>query len=299
MTRTDATVRLTGIGLLAQEEGRGGWDVLKQELRSAGQERLFGYFADTSEKRPTTHKLLGSEDLLAIRAAERAMEDAFGGIETSGRTWACVTFGTSKLTRESALALPFARYRDHDQRPDTAAFRRAINACEVHVDPLGLVRRLDNAVNWWICKTYGIGDTNLHIGQSLNPDLWALVTAIDLLSCGAADAVIVGGGQSIDQSAVHLTGTNDRSDERDTSVGGGAVFFVLEQDAPGRSRSGYAQLHLDLEGSPLDAHPVLSDRLGTPALTAAVEVIRHSLLASDHPESASKVGPIRIKGLPL
>ena len=298
---TDArTVVLTGIGLVVEDVTRGGWQALNRELVGLGLERLSTSFVANGNVRRRDDKLLSKEDLIAVQAAERAMQDAFGARAPRDRQWGCVSFTTSKLTRDNELTAPFVRYRKPDNAPDTIAFRRAIDAAEIQIDPLGLLRRLDNTVCWWLCKTYGFGDLNLQIGQCLDPDFWALVSAIDLVASGDCECVIVGGGETIEQSAVQLSALRDGPcGEADPSVAGGALFFVLESEASAQGRRAYARWSVDLLGE-LSGSAARHDShaSGTPALTTALGVLRSSLGANGDALPIAGTGPIRVESLP-
>lgn len=298
-------VLVTGLGLVVEDRQRAGWNVLERDLCAAGLGAMVGGLdrrASSTGSNRRDDKLLSVEDLISVHAAERAVDDAFGGPPPADRVWGAVSFTTSKLTLENERTLPFTHFRKADHTPDTGAFRRAIDAAEIQIDPLGLLKRLDNNVSWWLCKSYGFGGVNLQLGQCLNPDLWALVAAVDLVASGDCDSVVVGGGETIAQSAVHLCDRQQEDvSESDPRVGGGALFFVLERDGLAGARGARACINLDFETHTVDAAVAGHYAIGTPGLVTALEVFRHCVGIGEPEASArsgsASIGPLRLERL--
>lgn len=285
-----STVLVTGIGIAIEDDRRCGWDAFDAELTAVGSGALPRLFDRHWGEGRRDDKVLSKEDRIVAQAAERAVGDAFGGALPRDCPWGAVSFTTSKLTLENECTLPFVGFRKPDHSPDTVAFRRAVDAAAIQIDPLGLLRRLDNNVCWWLCKTYGIGGINLQIGQCLNPDLWALVAAIDLVASGACDGVLVAGGETTEQSAVHLHEAEASSvEEGDRSVGGGALAFVLQSEQTAGTR-GYARVGLDFTGDHRHVREWVSTSAGAPGLASALTLMRWSVGLRS--AGQNRIGPV-------
>lgn len=274
---TGARTVVTGLGLAVEDRARGDFTILVREAADrGGRPWVAGESApDFGLPSAKDRKILNRADVLAARAASRAIDDAFPRGLPDRLKAGCIAFGCGSGTCESELEVPFVGFHKPSGDLDSEAFARAVVAAEVQVDPLSLLRTLNNNVVWWLTKRYGLGDTNLQITQSDAPDLWALISAVDLIESGECDVALVGGVQTIEQSAILLTGLTGRFCPDDAPrAGGAAVFFVLERGAGQRHD---AELRLRLDSPHLPVTEPLA--LGAPAMLGALDVYRACLAA--------------------
>lgn len=285
---------ISGIGLAIEDPERLGWRAIAAEVERAGH-RWWSPLGKAPEGRDLPardRKILRHDDILMIQAAQLAVDCAFAGGEPPPGRWGYVAFGVGKGSRRSDRVHTYANYVKSDGTQDGAAYMRAVKHSEEQPDPLMLLRDLSNNVLWWLCKQYGSSATNLQITQRDSPDVAGLVTAIELIASGECDGVIVGGGVSSEQGAIHLSQRCGASyDESDLRVGGAGVFFVLER-AP--QRNAYAALSTEFDSVcvPAGAREV---ELGVPAIAHAMRVYRACLARDVEPgATVTSVGPIRV-----
>lgn len=295
-------VFVTGLGVAIESDDHPAWRSLCHQLEARLPDAV-GRAEPSSVAPARDRRILTTGDLQALHAASLAIATAGGEsrLERLDR-WACVCASTSKLTPDVETALPYVQFRKDDDSPDTLAYKSAVESGEVQVDPMGLLRCLDNSVCWWLCKRYGFGGVNLQLGQSLAPDCCAFVEAIDLIASGSHDGVLVGGYETVAQSAVQLTGLHGEPyDEDPEHAGGGAVFFLLESAERASAELALARLSLSADWD-LRSQPPESD-FDAPALAYALALV--SQIVPPAPESGGQasnqprpnteiaVGPIR------
>lgn len=279
MTTPSFHLAITGAGLAIEDRARGGFAGLIREAAAAGAHPWIAGESDPEQGLPSAkdRKILSGEDVLAARAAMAAVDEAFPAGIPAGCEVGCVTFGCGKATRAAEREAPYVGFRKADHGIDSAAFAEAVAAARVQVDPLRLLRDLNNNVVWWLCKQLGLGGVNLQLSQLDAPDLWTLIYAVELLERGSCEAVLVGGVQTTEQSAVQATVRRGAfCAEGDPSVGGAALFFVVQRLAAPEPRAA-AELRLRLDAPHLPAMP--PGTWGTPALEHGLEVYRACLAA--------------------
>jgi hypothetical protein len=267
MNGKQAPVAITGVGFAVEDFEAGEWRSIRRVLTSAGLADSLCGFDPHARFAGRDAKLLGHEDILPLQAARAAIECALGGRIPTDRRWALVTFTTSKLTPTFELALPFVKLRKPDESIDTVALSEHIASGAVEVNPLDLLRTLDNSVSWWLCKTYGFGDAHLQLGQTLAPDFWALIAALELVIYGEYDGVLVGGGQTSEQASILAAGYERASlMETDPHLCGAASFFVVERESFLGDRRGLGRIslhleHLSTDGAPSPDGPTIASAL--------------------------------------
>jgi hypothetical protein len=170
---TSARTVVTGLGLAVEDRSRGDFAILVGEVAERGGRAWVAGDSDLDLGLPGAkdRKILSRSDLLAARAAALAIDDAFARGLPDGRSAGCVAFGCGSATCEADREVPFVGFRTASDELDSTAFARAVDVAEVQVDPLSLLRTLNNNVVWWLTKRYAIGGCNLQITQADAPDL--------------------------------------------------------------------------------------------------------------------------------
>ena len=246
-------VVVTGTSVLVESAPDSVWKDFLHAVRGAGGENVCDSIDAAEEMGVIAAKdrrILAAEDVCGICAADLARRDA--GIELTSDDGAtgCIVATTGKhtITREMTT------YRRQFMTPqgifDTRALREATDSGEAHVDPLDLLRGLDNSVLWWLCRYFKIGGVNLQITQARVPDQLALREGWELVREGTCERVLVGGFQTRDQAlanlAQHAPGLPDTR-----GLTGSSVFVMLESLDAAKARS--ARVRGELTMAPRDA----------------------------------------------
>lgn len=226
-------VFVRGAGFTVQDPERTGFKELLRDVAAAKLGNCISFAgAEMDAISVKDRRILSEDDIMATNAAELALKDAgieTGAVRDTGDDLGCIVFNVGKATRQIERTHPRVPFRKPDDSVDTLALEAAVASGQVVLDPLNLLKHLDNSVLWWLCKTHKIGGLNLQITQSDAPDLMALLEAVNIISHGECNRLLVGGFQTAEQSAIHLSASSGRFHrEDDVRAGGGSIFFVLE-----------------------------------------------------------------------
>lgn len=265
------TVYLTGLGLVSEDQSGTRWNDLLARLKGNGTDGDASKITESliSGK---NRRVLAADDILGIAAANMAVSDS--GVDLSNANLGCVVFNAGKATRRWEWLQPRMHYSKPSGEPDSLEFNKALSNGSAAVDPFVLLTHLDNVLLWWLCKHYKIDGFNLQITQVRDPGYVALQESVDAIAYGECDKVLLGGVQSLGQSALNMTWLSGRLyHENCEEISGGAAFIFLEAN-PNSTSHVYGELLTS------DKRPTSSAEseieiydFGSPALQTTLELI--------------------------